>query len=166
MTTAIGSPLATPTNFAAVFTTIARLYMLRCLCTKALRNTLRCIRAKALRTLLRCLLPKHDAIRCGAHTKALLLYMLRCSQTKATNYAALFITNVLRSTLRCLRANALLHMLRCLTPKLYKDAAASTLRLRKHAAVSTPKLRNAEMSIIVTGRGLDPQDLTLRGLAE
>ena len=46
--TAIGSHMANPTNFAAVFTTKARLYTLRCLCTKALRNTLRCIRAKVL----------------------------------------------------------------------------------------------------------------------
>ena len=69
-TTAIGSPLATPTkyaavlihqsatkyaavhtcqsttNFAAVFTTKALLYTLRCLCTKARLYTLRCLTPK------------------------------------------------------------------------------------------------------------------------
>ena len=52
-----------------------------------------------------------------SHTKALLLYILRYWRTKATNYTAVFITNALRPTLRCLRANVLLHVLTCLTPK-------------------------------------------------
>ena len=117
-TTAIGSPLATPTNFPAVFTTKARLYAAvfttkarlhaAVFITKALLYTLRCLCTKARLYKLWCLTPK------------LYYSMLRCARTKATNYAAVFITNVLRPTLRCLRTNALLHMLRCLTPKLYK----------------------------------------------
>ena len=111
-TTAIGSPLATPTNFAAVFTTKARLYMLRCLCTKALRNTLRCIRAKALRTLLRCLLPKHDSIRCGvSHQSSTTLYA-EVSYTKALQRMLRLLRQGCENTLWCLHQSC--GMPRCL----------------------------------------------------
>ena len=115
-TTVIGSPLATHTNFAVVFTTKAQLYA--AVFTKA--------RLYAA-VLMHQSTTNHAAVsthQCSTiyaavfHTKALLLYMLRYSRTNATNYTAVFITNALQSTLRCLRTNALLHMLRCLIPKL------------------------------------------------
>ena len=124
-TMALGGPFATPTNFTVVFTTKARLYAAVLMHQNAMNyaavsthqcstDTLWCLHTNALR------------ICCGVYTPMLYGYAAVSTHSSATKYATVFHSKAL-----------LLYTLRC-----------SQTKAMKYAVVSTPKLRDAERSII------------------